>query len=75
MEDSDGNKAKPGNAGMPQVEFGSSDKPSSGFADSSDPFEDDLDNALCVFKSGDANSDMLEKNDGLILFYVDLENE
>lgn len=77
MEDSDGNKAKGGaNAGMPQVEFGAStDKPSSGFADNSDPFEDDLDNALCVFKSGDANSDMLEKNDGLIMFYVDLENE
>jgi len=26
---------------------------SSGFADNSDPFEDDLEDALCVFKAGD----------------------
>lgn len=57
---------------MPNVEFGNG---STGFADNSDPFEDDLEDAMCVFKSGDGNTDILEKNDKLILFYVDLENE
>lgn len=46
-----------------------------GFEDESDPFENDLDEALCVFKSGDGNTDILEKNENLIMFYVDLENE
>jgi len=49
--------------------------PQAGFADNSDPFEDDLEDALCVFKAGDSNKDILEKNDKLIMFYVDLENE
>ena len=30
---------------------------------------------MCVFKSGDGNTDILEKNEKQILFYVDLENE
>jgi hypothetical protein len=30
---------------------------------------------LCVFKSGDTNSDIMERNEKLILFFVDLENE
>lgn len=73
IEDSDGKKA---DEGMPKVEFGHSDSgPNTGFADNSDPFEDDLEDALCVFKSGDVNSDILEKNEKLIMFYVDLENE
>jgi hypothetical protein len=79
IEDSDGIKGKEdagagskGGAEMPGVEFGNG---STGFADNSDPFEDDLDGAMCVFKSGDGNTDILEKNDKLILFYVDLENE
>ena len=78
IEDSDGQKAKTdAGAGaqggeMPGVEFGNG---STGFADNSDPFEDDLEDAMCVFKSGDGNTDILEKNDKLILFYVDLENE
>lgn len=49
--------------------------PSTGFADNSDPFEDDLEDALCVFKAGDSNKDIMEKNEKLIMFYVDLENE
>ena len=60
---------------MPQVEFGSNGAPSSGFADNSDPFEEDLDDALCVFKAGDGNQDILEKNQNFIMFYLDLENE
>lgn len=57
---------------MPGVEFGNG---SMGFQDNSDPFEDDLEDAMCVFKSGDGNTDILEKNEKQILFYVDLENE
>lgn len=76
IEDSDGKKAQTPDEGMPKVEFGHSDSgPNQGFADNSDPFEDDLEDALCVFKAGDANSDILEKNEKLIMFYVDLENE
>jgi hypothetical protein len=61
---------------MPQVEFGANGGgPSTGFADNSDPFEEDLDDALCVFKAGDGNQDILEKNQNFIMFYLDLENE
>lgn len=78
IEDSDGkvNENTGGNE-MPKVEFGGTQNsgPSNGFADNSDPFEDDLEDALCVFKSGDGNSDIVEKNDHLIMFYVDLDNE
>lgn len=80
VEDSEGNlakKASSGNAGsteMPGIEFGGGSG-NTGFADNSDPFEDALEDALCVFKSGDTNSDILEKNEKLIMFYVDLENE
>ena len=38
-------------------------------------FEEALDDALCVFKSGGANTDLLADNEAQILFYVDLENE
>ena len=34
-----------------------------GFEDNSDPFENELEEALCVFKSGDVNTDILEKNE------------
>ena len=61
IEDSDGNK---GAADMPKVEFGAkTDGPSTGFDDNTDPFEEALDDALCVFKSGDGNSDILERNE------------
>jgi len=82
LEDSDGKKATDlqkansgtsgANGGMPGVEFGTGQ---TGFADSSDPFENELEEALCVFKSGDGNTDILEKNENLIMFYIDLENE
>jgi len=42
---------------------------------SDDLFEEQLDNALQVFKSGGANTDLLKENEGQILFYVDLDNE
>ena len=40
-----------------------------------DLFEGQLEDALCVFKSAGANSDILKENDKQILFYVDLDNE
>jgi hypothetical protein len=45
------------------------------FADNSYPFENALEDALCVFKSGNNNSDIMENNAYLIIFYFDLENE
>jgi hypothetical protein len=64
-------------ADIPKVEFGAG-----GFDDEKDPFEDSLEDALCVFKSGGGgggaggkDSDILKDNEGQILFYVDLENE
>jgi hypothetical protein len=60
---------------MPKVESGGQDKDASGEEVSKDLFEDELEEALCVFKSGGANSDLLKDNDKQILFYVDLENE
>jgi hypothetical protein len=56
---------------MPKVEFGGGGTGGEG----NDPFEEALEDALCVFKSGDTNSDILEKNAKLIMFYIDLENE
>ena len=38
-------------------------------------FEDHLEEALCVFKSGGVNSDILKQNEKQILFFLDLENE
>lgn len=75
IEDSDGKKG-PGTE-MPKVESaaGGTDGPTMGFNDNSDPFEDDLEDALYVFKPGDGNTDILEKNEKLIMFYLDLENE
>ena len=78
IEDSEGKKNEnpAADAGMPKVEFGGGgDGPNNGFADNSDPFEDALEDALCVFKSGDGNSDIVEKNQKLVMFMVDLENE
>lgn len=43
--------------------------------DGDDLFEEALEDALCVFKSGGANTDLLKENNAQILFYVDLENE
>jgi len=62
-----------GDAGdTPQVGFSEKKE---GDEDKDDLFEDALDNALCVFKSSGANTDMLKDNEKQILFYVDLENE
>ena len=58
---------------MPKVE--TSKHESGAEQDSKDLFEDELEEALCVFKSGGANSDILKENDAQILFYVDLDNE
>mmetsp|Transcript_32993 Transcript_32993/g.24292 ORF Transcript_32993/g.24292 Transcript_32993/m.24292 type:complete len:93 (+) Transcript_32993:115-393(+) len=56
---------------LPKVEFGAGH-----MGDEKDPFEDSLEDALCVFKSsGGKDSDILKENEGQILFYVDLENE
>jgi hypothetical protein len=61
---------------MPKVEFGSG-----GQDDSKDPFEDSLEDALCVFKSGGGggpggkDTDILKENEAQLLFYVDLDNE
>ena len=38
-------------------------------------FEEHLEDALCVFKSGGVNSDILKQNEQQIMFYLDLENE
>jgi hypothetical protein len=47
---------------------------------SKDPFEDSLEDALCVFKSGGGGAggkdvDILKENEAQLLFYVDLDNE
>ncbi len=58
---------------MPKVEFGGG-----GEFDDKDPFEDSLEDALCVFKSGGGNgkdTDILKENEAQLLFYVDLDNE
>lgn len=58
---------------MPKVEFGGG-----GGDDDKDPFEDSLEDALCVFKSGGGagkDTDILKENEQQLLFYVDLENE
>lgn len=62
---------------MPKVFFSqgnpeNGDQPKDG---GDDLFEEALEDALCVFKSGGANTDLLKENNGQILFYVDLENE
>ena len=61
---------------MPKVEFGGGE----GQDDSKDPFEDSLEDALCVFKSGGGgaggkDTDILKENEAQLLFYVDLDNE
>ena len=62
---------------MPKVEFGSSGEAAD---DSKDPFEDSLEDALCVFKSGGGGPggkeiDILKENEAQLMFYVDLDNE
>ena len=63
---------------MPKVEFGSSGQ---GEADDGrDPFEESLEDALCVFKgtgggAGGKETDILTENQAQLLFYVDLDNE
>jgi hypothetical protein len=44
---------------MPKVEFGGG-----GGDDSKDPFEDSLEDALQVFKSGGVDTDILKDNEG-----------
>ena len=77
VEDSDGKKGPSAAGEMPVIESSAQQNggPSSGFTDTSDPFEEALDDALCVFKSGDGTSDILERNQKLVLFHLDLENE
>lgn len=56
---------------MPKVEFGGG-----AASDDKDPFEDSLEDALCVFKSGGGkDTDILKENEAQLLFYVDLDNE
>ena len=58
---------------MPKVEFGNQEE---GQDEDKDLFEDSLEDALCVFKSGGGkDQDLLQQNESLIMFYVDLENE
>lgn len=40
-----------------------------------DPFENSLEDALQVFKSGGGDADILKDNENQIMFYMDLENE
>lgn len=65
---------------VPKVFFSQNDQGAGGNGDGQqkdgdDLFEEALEDALCVFKSGGANTDLLKENNGQILFYVDLENE
>jgi hypothetical protein len=64
--------ATPEDSSMPAIESGSRDPndPEGG-----DPFENSLEDALCVFKSGGGDADILKDNESQILFYIDLENE
>lgn len=56
---------------MPKVETGAGEGD-----DDKDLFEDSLEDALCVFRSGGGkDADILKENEGQILFYLDLENE
>ena len=57
---------------LPKVECGGG-----GDDEGKDLFEDSLEDALCVFKSGTQgkDSDILKENEHQLLFYVDLENE
>jgi hypothetical protein len=55
----------------PQVES----KGSSGGNENDDLFEDHLEDALCVFKTGGINKDILEQNEKQILFFINFEEE
>jgi len=54
---------------MPKVGFGSDQQTKE------DLFEESLEDALCVFKTSGANTDLLAENENQVLFYVDLDNE
>lgn len=58
---------------VPKVEFGAGMQADDG----KDPFEESLEDALCVFKSGAAKgeTDILQENEAQLLFYIDLDNE
>lgn len=56
---------------MPKVEFSDPASEDNG----KDLFEESLDDALCVFKSGGTNTDIMKENEKQILFYLDLDNE
>lgn len=60
---------------MPSVNFAEKQTTSGTDNKEDDMFEKSLDDALCVFKSGGANTDLLADNEAQILFYVDLDNE
>ena len=63
-----------GEGDEPAVNFNQKPEGSQNDAENDD-FEKALDDALCVFKSGGANTDLLADNEAQILFYVDLDNE
>ena len=75
IEDSEGNNVAQQNAAgdVPKVETGGG--MANGDDAGTDPFEDALDDALCVYVTGDETQDFIHKNEKLIMFYVDLENE
>ena len=50
-------------------------KKQEGEEEKDDLFEEALEDALCVFKSSGANTDLLSQNEKQILFYVDLDEE
>lgn len=56
---------------VPKVEFAENQKQDT----SKDLFEESLDDALCVFKSGGTNTDILKENEKQVLFFLDLDNE
>lgn len=58
---------------MPQVEQKKDSLGDNGEKD--DLFEEHLEDALCVFKSGGVNSDIIKQNEKQIMFFLDLENE
>ena len=59
----------------PKIGFGGGGQADQQQPESGDLFEQALEDALCVFKAGGANTDLLKENEGQILFYVDLDNE
>lgn len=63
IEDSDGKKSNTETQDFNNDEImGGKGTGQIGFEDNSDPFENELEEALCVFKSGDGNTDIIEQN-------------